>query len=226
MKLYILYVKKYWWVLIILFLFIVISTFGSNKGVEIEKLDNELSIISDEKLEDDTIKVDVKGYVKNPGMYELNVGSRLNDALIMAGGLLSEADTNTINLSKILSDQMVIIVYSKEEIKSMTEGNTTIKYVDKECNCPVVENNACPEEVITNLPEDNTNVGNVDDGKISINTANIEQLDQLPGIGLSKAQDIIDYRTNNGSFKTIEDIKNVSGIGEVIFDKIKDLIKI
>lgn len=219
MKIYVLYVKKYWWLLIVVLFLLIISGIGNNQSVELEKIDTNLSVVSLEE----TIKVDVKGYVRNPGMYELNIGSRLNDAIEKAGGLLSEADTNTINLSKVLSDQMVIIVYSTDEIKSMTEGNTTIKYVDKECNCPVIENKACPEEVITNLPEDNVVII---DNKTSINTANIEQLDQLPGIGLSKAQDIIDYRTNNGYFKAIEDIKNVSGIGDAIFDKIKDLIKI
>lgn len=169
---------------------------------------------------DNNIMVDVKGYVNTPGIVSLPSGSRLIDAINAAGGLQSNADTNTINLSKKLNDEMVIIIYSKEEIATMIEGNTTIKYVDKECICPVIKNDACIEEKVTNAPIDNSIVN----GKISINNGTLVELDMLPGIGPSRAQDIIDYRTTNGNFLTIEGLKNVSGIGDITFAKLKDLI--
>jgi competence protein ComEA len=222
MNRYLTYIKKYWLILALLILFLssfLFTELTSDIVVDDLDIDKTPVVIEEEILK--TIKIDIKGFVTNPGLYELEVGSRVDDAIRKAGGLLAKSDTSTINLSKILDDQMVVIIYSKDEIKSMVEGNTTIKYIDKECVCPVVTNDACIEEVITNLPSDE-----LVDTRISINTATATLLDQLPGIGLSKAQDIVNYRETNGQFKTIDDIMNVSGIGDSIFENIKDLIKI
>lgn len=164
------------------------------------------------------IKFEIKGAVNNPGVYEIESGKRVNDAIELSGGLLKNADISNTNLSKNITDEMVIIIYTKEEIASMTTGNTTIKYIDKECICPVIENNSCIENKITNFEVEESN-------KISLNKATLEELMTLKGIGESKAKAIIEYREKT-PFKSIEEITNVKGIGKAMFEKIKDNISI
>lgn len=158
--------------------------------------------------------VDVKGEVNAPGVYELKDTNNVNDAINTAGGLTGNSDTSNINLSKKLSDEMVIIVYSKEDIRLMNE--------EKKIVCPEI-NNACvtPKDEKAKL-EDNVD----DNGLININTASKEELLNLNGVGESKAKSIIEYRDKNGLFESIEDIKNVSGIGDSLFEKIKDQITV
>ena len=169
------------------------------------------------------IEVDIKGAVVNPGLYSLEEGSRVQDVIEKSGGLTKDADTSMINLSKKVTDEMVIIIYTKKEIESMRNGNTTIKYIEKECVCPSIENDGCIESPETNHDPSNTTDDNKET-KISINKASLEELMKLPGIGESKAQKIIDYRNKNGLFKNIEDLKNVDGIGTTTFENLKDLI--
>ena len=167
-----------------------------------------------EKVEtENKVIIDIKGEIVNPGVYELNDKNNVNDAINMAGGLTKNSDTSNINLSKKLSDEMVIIVYSKKEIENFKK--------EKEITCPPC-NNACinKSDEKAKIAEEAKNQNE----KININSATIEELLQLNGIGESKANAIIEYRTKNGDFKTIEDIKNVSGIGEAAFEKIKDQI--
>lgn len=169
------------------------------------------------------IKVDIKGEINAPGVYELNKGERVNDLINKAGGITKNGDTSIINLSKKLEDEMLVIIYSKNEvIKLKTNNKETPKDI-----CPKI-NNACPEkqlETINNQKAENTkSYEKITDSKISINKATKEQLQSLTGIGETKAEAIIKYRTENGDFKKIEDIKNVSGIGESAFEKIKDQI--
>ena len=164
-----------------------------------------------------TINVDIKGAVINPGVKVMEAGSTVEDLINKSGGLLDSADTSTINLSKRLDDEMVVIVYTKDEIEEMTTGSTSVKVIEKECFCPVIENNACIDK------DDFTEIENT--SKISLNNASKEELMTLSGIGSAKADAIIEYRTNN-PFKTIEEIMNVKGIGQAIFEKIKDYITI
>jgi competence protein ComEA len=171
------------------------------------------------------ITIDIKGAVKNPGVYEIELGKRVNDAINLAGGLLDNADNSVINLSKKLKDEMVIIIYTKEEIKKMLEGDTVIKVIEKECVCPKLENDACIEDKVTNEKIE-VNVDESKDELISINTASINELTNISGIGESKAKAIIEYREKNGNFEKIEDVKNVSGIGDSLFEKIKDYITV
>lgn len=166
------------------------------------------------------IKVEIKGAVSNPGVYEIESGKRIIDAIELSGGLLENADITNTNLSKNLEDEMVIIIYTNEEIASMTSGNTTIKYIDKKCVCPVVTNNSCIENTVTNFEVEEEN-----SDKISLNNASLEELMTLKGIGESKAKAIIEYREKT-PFKTIEEITNVKGIGNAMFEKIKDNISI
>lgn len=169
---------------------------------------------------DDKIKVEIKGAVNNPGVYELETGKRVEDVIKLSGGLKKDADVSNTNLSKNLVDEMVIIIYTKDEINSMTTGNTTIKYIDKECICPVIENNSCTSDVVTNFEV----IEEVSD-KISLNKATLEELMTLKGIGESKAKSIIEYREKT-PFKSIEELLNVKGIGKAMFEKIKANISI
>jgi len=174
--------------------------------------------ITEETSTIDYIVVEVKGSVKVPGVYEVKKGSRVSDLIHEAGGLLDNADTSIINLSKELADEMVVVIYNDEEINEMRKGSTSVKYIERQCVCPILENDACIEEVISNNSIDNKT------GLVSLNTGTIEELMTLPGIGESKAKLIIKYRDENGGFKKIEDIMNVKGIGESMFEKIKSYI--
>ena len=130
--------------------------------------------------------------------------------------MTNEADTSIINLAKKITDEMVIIVYTKEEVKKSNIVDTVIKVVEKECICPNIENDGCLNNEITD------NITNKEESSlVNINTASIEELQTLSGIGESKAKKIVEYREKNGNFKNIEDIKNVEGIGESLYETIK-----
>lgn len=161
--------------------------------------------------------VDIKGAVNNPGVYKVEIGARVNDVVNMAGGFTDNADTSLINLSKLVSDEMVIIIYTVEEVKNSNLVNTVIKIVEKECECPNIENDGCINDKITDTITNG-------DGKVNINTASVEELLKLEGIGESKAEAIIKYREENGKFNTIDELTKVSGIGTNVYEKIKDNI--
>ena len=189
---------------------VVICYFYYNNSDTIE-LNEKISLKTEVNEKKETnFYVDVKGAVKDPGVYLVSDGERVIDAITKAGGLSKNANTSNINLSKRLVSEMVIVVYTNDEVKKgskKSECNT-------ECNCEVIEINNCIEsdEIKTNL--------------ININKASVSELMTLSGVGESKAQAIISYREENGSFKTIDDIKNVSGIGESLFKNIKDSITV
>lgn len=161
------------------------------------------------------IQVDIKGAVKNPGVYQMGSDSRVQDVIEKSGGLLENAFLNTINLSKKLEDEMVIIIYTKEEINHFIEDETRTLKQENTCICPKIVNDACIEKSITNKEV-------TDSKKISLNQGTKEDFESLTGIGSSKAEAIIQYREEHGKFEDIEEIKNVSGIGEATFEKIKD----
>jgi len=172
-----------------------------------------------EKIEN-TIKVEIKGAVKNEGVYEIEENSIVNDLINLSGGLKEEADISTINLSKELKSEDVVIIYTKEEINEAKQGSTVIKYIEKECICPKIKNSACIEDIITSSESIVNNTG-----KVNLNTATKEELLTIPNIGESKANLIIEYR-NNTPFTKIEDIMNIKGIGSGIFEKIKDYLTV
>ena len=177
-------------IIIILLIVIKLIIISSNK-VEIE--DDEILDTSKEEYENDEYYyVDIKGCIKNPGVYKLIKGSRVKDVIELAGGLTSDSDTSNINLAKIIEDEMVININSVNDNSSSGSGMNS-----------------------TNLSD-----------LININTASLEQLMMLSGIGESKAKSIISYREENGNFKAIEDITKVSGIGQALYEKIKDYITV
>ena len=139
------------------------------------------------------IFVDIKGAVKNPGVYQMKVGDRVKDALEAAGGLTEEADSQKVNLAKRLEDQMVIVVPKVGEESEEIPTGETRKEATKE-------------------------------GKVNINTATVEELKTLKGVGEKKAEAIIEYRKKNGSFKTKEDLMKVRGIGKKLFDSFQERI--
>ena len=173
--------------------------------------------IIEEEMENNqnTIIVDIKGYVSKPGVYSFKESdnARINDLIIKAGGLIKDADTSTINLSKKLEDEMIIIVYSKSEIANYTKTQDNLKKKLEICENKL-KNDACIKE-----KEDEVKT------KININEASVDELKSLSGIGDSKAKAIVEYRKKS-KFKSIEDIMNVEGIGESLFASIKESITV
>ena len=195
------------------------------------KMELEKENTKDEKLEEETqsqectVTVDVKGQVNQPGLYQLSCNSRVQDAILASGGALESADTSILNLSKVLEDEMVIIVYSKEEVKNFNTTKEEVKNKEAKCeNQTVIKNNACVTSEKVVVEDDSTGSSFNTNTKISLNHATKEELLTLTGIGESKANLIIEYRNQNGGFKAIEEIKNVKGIGDKMFEKIKDSI--
>jgi competence protein ComEA len=164
-------------------------------------VEGEESIDSDSDSEEEvllpptTVLIDIKGAVKLPGVYELANGERIIDAVDKAGGFLPIADTRKVNLAALLVDEMVIYVPEEgEEVEVLTLVDNT-------------------------RGKDGKDTGQ---GKVNINTATVEELTTLSGIGPSKANAIIEYREENGMFKSIDELVNVTGIGEKSLEKIQD----
>lgn len=209
---------------IMLFVIITISiiylkdNLNKNKYNNIKITSNIVKEDLQETKSEEIIKynIDIKGAIKNPGVYQVENNLTVNDVIKIAGGLTKDADTSLINLAKKINDEMVIIIYTKEEVKKSNLVNTVIKVVEKECVCPNIENDGCLnteiKDTITNKEENKL---------ININTATKEELQTISGIGESKANNIIKYRKEFGNFKTIEDIKNVEGIGDTLYETIK-----
>lgn len=186
----------------------VIDIFKDEK--QVEKNEGTEEKTETENSNKQKVVVDIKGMITNPGVYEVESKSRVNDVINLAGGLLEGADTSLINLAKIVEDEMIIIIYSKEEILEKYKDEVCI------CNCPEITNDACIE---TN---NNTEVDKI----VNINTATKKDLMTISGIGESKAEAIIKYREEHGMFNSIQDIKSVPGIGDSLFEQIKNYIKI
>ena len=197
--------KKIIYALGILLLVIISFYFINNNEEEYLPISN-----AKEEIVNEYIYVDLKGAVNNPGVYKLENDSRIIDLLQTAGGFREEADITIINLSQKLNDEDVVIIYNKFETNNNELG---IGIIEKKCECPKINSTGCIET------SNNTN-------KISLNKATKSELETLPGIGASKADLIIEYRSNNGSFKNIEELKNIKGIGEATFDKLKEFITI
>lgn len=219
------FLKKYKYVITIflfmLIIFYIVFVKVNLKSKEKNLVDNQVVINEVEKVEvdlkDDLVYVDIKGAVKKPGVYEINSDKKIIDVITIAGGLMENANTDNINLSKKVTDEMVIIIYTNEEVKNSNIVDTVIKVIDKECVCPNIQNDGC---INTEINDSITNVNKT----ININTATLEELMSINGLGEAKAKAIIKYREENGYFKIIDDLLNVSGIGEALFEKIKEYI--
>ncbi len=149
------------------------------------------------------IAVHVIGAVPRPGLYEFPEGARVQDAIDAAGGMLAVANPDALNLAALLADGQQLDIPYKDGSQPANDNSTF------------------------DLPSSATDVpsSDVNQDLININTASLEELDSLPGIGPTTAQKILDYRNENGPFSAIEDIMNVSGIGPDTFEDIQDMIK-
>ncbi len=162
-------------------------------SIFIEEPEEETATVEEISVEETEVMVDVKGAVKETGVYQLQKGQRVQDAILKAGGFLENADEKQINLAQLLEDEMVIYV-------------------------PVIGEEGF--EGIASSQEQ------AQEGKVNINTATSEELQTISGIGPSKAEAIVRYREENGLFQKIEDITNVSGIGEKTFENLRDKISV
>ena len=179
------------------------ESFSSEEALISDK--NTLSESKNEE-EEDMIIVHITGEVKKPGVVKIKQGSRIEDVISSAGGLTENADISNVNLAYIVEDGVKI------KIPSVNEDDNTDEYISSDSGKNVIISDEKKEKANTII--------------VNINTAPQTELEQLPGIGASIATRIIDYRNKNGKFKAIEDIKNVTGIGENKYEKIKDLIKV
>lgn len=189
-------------------------------------------------IENEYFYVDIKGYVNNPGVYSVLKGKRVVDVINQAGGLKEGADTALLNLSLEVFDSMVIVIYSTEEVNNLIKLKEETKVKEEICTLEIkndacicnsndnINNNSNIEDEILKKEENKETNNNLNNTKININKATLEELISLPKIGESKAKAIIDYRLEFGNFKDILEIKNVSGIGDSLFESIKNYITV
>lgn len=144
------------------------------------------------------VGVDVEGAVASPGLYLVSADARVNDAVAAAGGMTSDADRQRVNLAQKVEDGMQVYVPSRGEAPAATGTTTT--------------------------GAGQASSSGASKGKVNLNTASAEELQTLSGIGPSLSQRIIDYRQANGPFKSVDDLRKVSGIGDTRFKSLKDLV--
>ena len=188
----------------IVIMFLIFMTVFSKKEVVIEEATQTSSVIerqteeaSNQETQTD-MYVDIKGAVVKPGIYQVNGNMRVLNVVELAGGFLKEADDKQINLSERVSDQMVIYIPKEGEHLEEIAINQQGSKADTD-----------KSETLINL-----------------NTATIEELKQLNGVGDKKAENIIRHREEKGSFKVIDELKEVDGIGEKTFENLKSFITV
>lgn len=167
------------------------------------------------------ITVDIKGEVKSPGVYKIEEGKRVVDAINASGGLTKKAVTKYINLSKVLKDEDVIIINNISELEKIEDKKNIEEIkINNKSNISVKESDVITNDKSDIVKESDSNKNTI----VNINTCTLEELLSINGIGESKAKSIIEYRENVGLFTSKEDIMKVSGIGNSLYDKIKDYI--
>ncbi|KPI50893.1 competence protein ComE [Clostridioides difficile] len=160
---------------------------------------------TDKNFQNNKITIYISGAVNRPGIVTIESDKRLYDAVELLGGTTKEADLNGVNLSVRLEDEQHYIIPKIGETISVTSNDSS--------------NNLN----LKNEPKsESKNISN--ESKVNINIATIEELDSLPGVGETTANKILQHREENGQFNSIEDIKNVNGIGDKKYENIKDLI--
>lgn len=172
------------------------------------------NIISDSINDTDYIIVHITGAINNPGIVKLAFESRISDAINSAGGFTSDADINSINLAYKLDDGQKIY------IPFINDNTTSNIYFEENCISSDAGKNIILED--SSYSKNDSKKSDL----ININSATQTELETIPGIGPSTALKIIEYRNENGKFYTIEDIKNVNGIGDSKFENIKNYITI
>lgn len=170
---------------------------------------NEESETNANSAPNETWYVDIKGAIKVPQVVPVTPGMRVHDVVEMAGGVTGEADQSQVNLAQLVTDQMVIYVPKVgEEVSPSTEA--------------LVADSKVTESAVSESSGDGTSDGDL----VNINTADTTMLQTLSGIGEKRAADIINYRETNGLFETVDDLDQVSGIGEKTMEKLRPLITV
>lgn len=230
-------------ILIILLIFV----FRKNNSKENELEFSNEPILTEAEVKEETTAsfyVEIKGAINNPGVYLVQEGQIINDLITLAGGYKDNAYTDNINLSYALKKEMVIYIYTTKEYQDKTKPKSSEVVIPK-CDCESYLLDNCPSGgtsimETTEPKEDNSKsednssfeitveqkVEDTENSLINLNTATKDELMTLKGIGEAKAQKIIEYRNQNGPFKNIKDIKNVSGIGDAMYEKIKAYITV
>ena len=192
---------------ILVIIFIGWKFYNLSNNTDIENNDFIVNDTKEEKKndneEEEMMAVHVTGEVNNPGVVKIKEGSRIEDVIKAAGGLTENGDITNVNLAYVVEDGMKIRIPSSNEDSE--------DYITEDSGKGVI------------LSEESNNSSS---SIVNINTANEAELEQLPGIGPSISSKIVEYRNKNGKFKNIEDIKNVTGIGDSKFEKIKEYIKV
>lgn len=196
--------------LVIAFTFYLLKNLSAQEEITISTDPPKVSEIMNKTTEEGVfintiIIIDLAGAVMKPSVVELPIGSRVYEAIDLAGGLTDEADTKYTNLAGVLTDGEKIYIPTKKELENsdVKTGN-----IGNSSN--------------SNMPSYLNNQKSL----ININSADSNTLQQLTGVGPSTAEKIINYRLENGNFNKIEDLKNVSGIGEKTFEKLKNKITV
>ncbi|MDZ4906997.1 helix-hairpin-helix domain-containing protein, partial [Clostridium perfringens] len=171
---------------------------NENKVTNINK--EEIKSVKDKEeskisINNKMIVVEIKGEVVNPDVYELSEGSIIRDLINKAGGLTKDASIDKINRADKLKANQLVVIPNKESNENTSMATTS-----------------------------NISGSTSENGVININTANLDELKKINGVGEGKAKNINEYREKNGGFKSIEEIKNIEGIGEKTFEKLKDKI--
>ncbi len=220
-----------------------VSKYPQNNAGEVNKPEED-----GKARESKEILVHVIGQVRKPGLVRIPEGSRISDAIEAAGGALEDADLEVVNIAYKLPDGKQVYIPSKDERPSDISGE---EVKSRSVEASSVKGSGSTAGTLTRKPQpgvqpdvlpprkalaDSSGVvgesnGQTEDGEkgntpVNINTASLEQLDKLPGIGPSTAQKIIDYRIKNGLFKVPQDIMKVNGIGDAKYEKIKDRITV
>ena len=189
--------------------------YNKNQITDDVNLENDILVsenVAKEKslntTEENEVIIHITGSVKNPGIVRLKEGSRIEDAIEAAGGLTENADISKVNLAYVVDDGTKIKIPSSQE---------------EDIGDEEIIDSGSGENIII---EKNTTSSNKSSQTININKATETELQTLPGIGASLASRIIEYRSQTGKFGSIEEIKNVNGIGDSKFENIKDLINV
>lgn len=190
---------------VIVILIVIVYYFYQNfQDAGYEDIEGNISDTNNnEESKEGEILIHITGAVRDEGVVRLKEGARVIDAIEESGGLLEDADLTKVNLAYPLADGQKVYI-------------------------PSINDEATEEDILpqteSNLVQNTTNDLTDSQSKVNINTASQTELETLPGIGSSTAYHIMQYRQENGMFSSVEDIKNVSGIGDAKFNQIKDLI--
>lgn len=193
-------------------------------GTRAEDSGEERQTVETQEADPVWIYVDVCGAVEQPGVYCLEEGARVCDAVRAAGGFSLAAVETSVNQARVLTDQEQLYVYTQEELEALEAG----EYPGTTAGALGLDRAAGTE----GEPDGAGASGSSGDrsgaeaGKVNLNTATAAQLETLPGIGAAKAEAILSYRREKGSFRSVQELKNVSGIGDATYAGLEDYITV